>query len=97
MSNSKNRPPLYEGDKGWSHDRERRFNKIGESIDEDNQSEPKREHSKETLAALRALIEETEEAIRSNPETVPGRTVMDQSVLLQELLYKWFAATKDQP
>ena len=89
-------PPYYEGDKGWSKEREQREDEIVKAMDQDNFAEPKREHSKETLDALRTLIEETENAIRNNPETQGGMTWIEQSKLVQGLLYSWYQATKDR-
>ena len=86
-------PPRYANDKGWSKERAKKEEEIGIIVDQDRSA--KREHSKETLDSLRSLIEETAEAIRNNPETNAGMTWIEQSTLVQGLLYEWYLATKD--
>jgi hypothetical protein len=95
-NNIENRSSYYVGDRGWSKERERRQREITETIDEDNFAEPRREHAEETLDALGALIEETEDAVRSDPETRAGMTWVEQSKFVQGLLYTWFRATRNR-
>lgn len=91
-----NPPPLYVGDRGWSMERERREDEIYKVLDANQYAEPPRQASKETLAALRALIDETEDAVRNNPETRAGMTWIEQSKFYQGLVHTWFVVTKDQ-
>ena len=89
--------PQYAGDRGWSWDREQRNNVITEAMDQDMLwAKPRRELNGETLSALKALIEETEAAVRNNLETRAGMTWIEQSRLVQGLLYSWYRATKDR-
>ncbi len=89
--------PYYAGDTGWSWDRDQRDDKLGAIMDQDRlYTKPPREHSKETLAALRALIEETEDAVRNSLETHAGMTWLEQSIFVQGLLYDWFRATQNR-
>src|SRR3989344_4844318 len=87
-------PPYYEGDKGWSKEREKRRDEIWKIVNRDRWAH--REHTKETLDTLRALIEECETAIRSNPDAKEAKTLIEQSKLIQGLLYDWYRATKDR-
>lgn len=87
-------PPYYMGDMGWSKDREERKDKLYRIMDDDQYADPPRHHAKETLAALRSLIEETEDAVRNNPKTQGGMTWLEQSKFVQGLLYTWYCATK---
>ena len=91
-----NPPPLYVGDRGWSMDRVWREDEIYEGLNADMYAEPPRQASKETLTALSALIEETEEATRNNPETRAGMTWIEQSKFYQGLVTTWFRVTKNQ-
>src|SRR4029077_15152392 len=87
-------PPYYEGDKGWSKERETRRDEITRAMDQAMSAG--QENTKETLDALRALIDETEDATRNNLETQAGMTWIEQSKLVQGLLYNWYRATKDR-
>ncbi|MEK7601193.1 MAG: hypothetical protein AAB480_01525 [Patescibacteria group bacterium] len=91
-----NPPPLYVGDCGWSMERGRREDEIYEILNADMFAEPPREASKETLVALSALIEETEDATRNNPETRGGMTWVEQSKFYQGLVTSWFRVTKNR-
>ena len=92
--NDKNPPPHYVGDRGWSMNRSRRQKKIHEIIFADRCAKPPRQASKKTLFKLRILIEETEGAIRNNPET-RSSSIVEQSRFFQGLLLSWFDVTKD--
>jgi hypothetical protein len=88
--------PQYAGDRGWSLDREKRYDQICDTIDQNKWASPPRVASKELLDELRALINETEEATRANPESHAGMTWMEQSKLAQGLHYTWYCLTKDR-
>ena len=93
--NDNNPPPLYVGDCGWSMERARRQEGIYEVLDANQWAKPPRQADKGTLVAFRALIDETENAIRNNPETRSG-SIITQSKFFQELLGSWFDVTKEQ-
>ena len=89
-----NPPPLYVGDRGWSMERDRRQEGIYGVLDANKWAKPPRQADRETLVSFRALIEETENAIRNNPET-HSSSIIAQSKFFQELLGSWFDVTKE--
>jgi hypothetical protein len=89
-------PPYYEGDKGWSKEREKREDEITKVLDQVISFKTMEKVPEETLNALRSLIDETEDAIRKDPETHAGVTWLEQSRFVQGLLYDWYRATKDR-
>ena len=92
--------PRYEGDTGWSWDREQREDKLLAIRDKERiYTTPAVKVSKEWLDALRSLINETEHAIRSGSGTTrtrAGMTWIEQSKFFQGLLHDWYLATQDQ-
>ena len=85
---------ILANDKASTEEREKKAGQLWETLNDDKLA--KREHSNETLQALRALIEECTKDIRSHPDTPKGLPPASQSVLLQKLLGLWFGATKDK-
>ncbi|MEK7479860.1 MAG: hypothetical protein AAB665_01075 [Patescibacteria group bacterium] len=87
-------PPYFEGDKAWSKEREAKWNAMFTELGGDRWAD--KEHDKETLGDLRTLIEETVAAIKDNPDTVAGKTLIEQSKLLQMMVWHWYQATTEQ-
>ena len=86
--NAKNEPPppLYANDKAWTVERQIKAEVFFNALNKDRAA--KREHAKETLGALRDLIEECDDAVNRHPD--------GQSVLLQMLYATYFVVTKDK-
>jgi hypothetical protein len=74
--------------------RQQKAKTIWDALNED--SATTREHTKETLHALRDLIEECDNAIRSHPDMLPHMIVPEQSIFLGRLYATYFDATKDR-
>jgi hypothetical protein len=86
-------PPLYANDKAWTKERQEKAEKILDTLNED--TDAKREHTKETLRALRDLVDECTDAI-SQRARISDMWLPQRSVLLQMLLSIYFNVTKDK-
>ena len=82
-------PPLYQGDKAWTKERETRASKIWDSLDKDGSNNV-------ALKELRDLIVECQNAVRAHPDGNAHMDVIDDSKLLGLLLGTFFKAVRDK-